>query len=226
MEYNTTRNNLVISEYGRNIQKMIEYTMTMGDRVKRTKSAYLIVDVMAQMHPHVKDTVDFKQKLWDHLHMISGFKLDVDSPFPVPTKKALESKPERLGYQENNIKFRQYGKNLQRVIDKVIEMEDGEEKNTYIKSVANHLKKSYLNWNRDSVNDDLIYEHLKILSDGKLEMPENSRLLNTGDILSRGSSTGSGSGSSSGSGSYQKKKKPFGKKGKDKNGYHKKYSSY
>lgn len=213
MEYNTTRNELVISEYGRNIQKMIEFTMTMEDKLKRTKAAYLIVDVMAQMHPQVKDTVDYKQKLWDHLHIISDFKMDVECPYPIPSKQALETKPERVPYQENNIKFRQYGKNLQRIIEKAIELEEGKEKDAFIKAIANHIKKSYLNWNRDSVNDELIFEHLNILSDGKLKMPDNARLLNTGDILSRGS----GGSRDRDQGKRKKFKRP-----KDKNGHYRK----
>jgi len=216
MEYNTTRNSLVISQYGRNIQKMIEYALTMEDRVKRTRSAVLIVDVMGQMHPQVKDTVDFKQKLWDHLHIISDFKMDVDCPYPAPTKQELEAKPERVPYQENNIRFRQYGKNLQKIIEKAIELEDGEEKDAFVKTIANHLKKSYLNWNRDSVNDELIFEHLELLSGGKLKMPANARLLNTSDILSRGSGSGGGS----------QRKRKFVKRPKDKNGPYRKHSSH
>ena len=217
MDYNTTRNELVISEYGRNIQKMIEYTMTMDDKAKRTRATFLIVEVMAQMHPQVKDTVDFKQKLWDHLHLISDFKMDVDCPYPIPTRQAMQAKPERVPYQENNIRFKQYGKNLQRIIEKAIELEDGKEKDAFVKAIANHLKKSYLNWNRDSVNDELIFEHLEVLSAGKLKMPDNARLLNTSDILSRGSSSGSREPS---------KRKKFVKRPKDKNGHYRKHSSY
>lgn len=212
MEYNTTRNNLIISEYGRNIQKMIEYTLTMTDKEKRTKSACLIIEVMAQMHPQVKETNNYKQKLWDHLHIISDFKLDIDSPYPIPSKQALNSKPERIPYQSNDIKFKQYGKNLQKIIEKAIELEDGKEKEAFVKTIANHIKKSYLNWNRDSVNDELILKHLDILSNKKLKLPENVRLIATGDILSKNNNVG--------------KKKKFTKKSKDKNGHHKKYGSY
>jgi len=219
MEYNTTRNFLVISQYGRNIQKMIEYTLTMEDKAKRTRAAYLIVEVMGQMHPQVKDTVDFKQKLWDHLHIISGLKLDVDCPYPAPTKQLLDAKPDPIPYQDNKIRYRQYGKNLQRIIEKAIELEDGEEKDEFVKTIANHLKKSYLNWNRDSVNDELIFEHLEVLSNGKLKMPSNARLLNTGDILSRGSSS-----SNVGASPIQRKRK-FVKRPKDKNGPYRKQSS-
>ena len=105
MEYNTTRNKLIISEYGRNIQKIIEYTISLDDREKRTKIANFIVNVMAQMHPQVKETVDYQHKLWDHLHIISDFKLDVDCPFPFPTEETLNTKPEKIGYQDKNIRF-------------------------------------------------------------------------------------------------------------------------
>ena len=108
MEYNTTRSELTISEYGRNIQKMIEYILTIESKEKRTRLATFIVEVMSQMHPKVKDTVDYKQKLWDHLHIISNFNLDVECPFPIPSKQALEEKPQRVPYQNNNIKFKQY----------------------------------------------------------------------------------------------------------------------
>lgn len=185
IDYNTTRNKLVISEYGRNIQKMIEYALTIEDREKRTQAAHVIVNVMAQMNAQVKDTVDFEQKLWDHLHIISDFSLDVDSPYPVPNKKEIEAKPERIAYQDNNVKYKHYGRNLEMIIEKAIELEDGEEKDTFVKTIANHLKKSYLNWNRDSVNDELIIQHLDVLSGGKLKLPENFRLISTGDVVSR-----------------------------------------
>ena len=199
MEYNTTRNQLVISEYGRNIQKMIEYAVTIEDRERRSRAAKVIVNVMAQMHPQVKETADYEQKLWDHLHLISDFKMDVDSPYPAPTRQAMEAKPERVPYQNNAIKFRQYGKNLENIIAHAIALEDGDEKNAFITNIANHIKKSYLNWNRDSVNDELIFEHLDVLSGGQLKMPEDGKLAHTGEILSK------------------QKKKSFGKRKKDSN---------
>ncbi|MBU1011553.1 MAG: DUF4290 domain-containing protein [Bacteroidetes bacterium] len=185
IDYNTTRNKLVISEYGRNTQKMIEYIVTIEDREQRTNACNVIINVMAQMNAHVKETVDFEQKLWDHLHIISGFSLDVDSPYPVPSKQEIEARPERIPYQENNIKYKHYGKNTENIIEKAIELEDGPEKEAFIQTIANHLKKSYLNWNRDSVNDELIIQHLEVLSGGKLKLPENFRLISTGDVVPR-----------------------------------------
>ncbi len=185
MEYNTTRNKLVISEYGRNIQKMIEYAITIEDREKRNKSANFIITIMAQMNPRIRESGDYKHKLWDHMFIISDFKLDVDSPYPKLTKNILYSKPENISYQDNNIRFRHYGKNIEKIINKAIEYEDGPEKEALIKTIANHLKKSYLNWNRDSVNDELILDHLASLSKDNLKLNKEVRLNNTSDILER-----------------------------------------
>jgi len=185
MEYNTTRNKLVISEYGRNIQKMIEYAITIEDREKRNKSANFIINIMAQMNPRIRESGDYKHKLWDHMFIISDFKLDVDSPYPKLTKNILYSKPENISYQDNNIRFRHYGKNIEKIINKAIEYEDGPEKEALIKTIANHLKKSYLNWNRDSVNDELILDHLASLSKDNLKLNKEVRLNNTSDILER-----------------------------------------
>ena len=139
MEYNTARNKLVISEYGRNIQKMIEYTTNIEDSEKRNKSANFIINIMAQMNPRIRESGDYKHKLWDHMFMISDFKLDVDSPYPKPSKNILYSKPEKIPYQDNHIKFRHYGKNIEKIINKAIEYEDGPEKDALIKTIANHF---------------------------------------------------------------------------------------
>jgi hypothetical protein len=172
-------------EYGRNVQKMINYAITLEDREKRNKLAHIIVTIMSQMNPKMKDTGDFRQKLWDHLHIISDFKLDVDSPFPVPPKDILHSKPDPITYADNNIAYRHYGKNIKKIIDKAIEYEEGPEKEALIKNIANHMKKSYLNWNRESVNDELIYKHLEELSKDKLKVSEDVKLNETSDILAR-----------------------------------------
>ena len=185
MKYNTSRNKLVIPEYGRNVQKMIEYAMTIEDKEKRNKHAKLIVSVMGQMNPQFRDSIDNRHKLWDHMIIISDFKFDVDSPFPYPSKDILYAKPDKLPYKNNDIPFRQYGINLNLIIEKAIEYEDGPEKDALVKTIANHLKKSYLNWNRDSVNDELITKHLDVLSKGKLKLSDETTLNTTGDILAR-----------------------------------------
>ncbi len=185
MEYNTQRNKLSISEYGRNIQKMIQYCIEIPDREKRTRTAEFIVNVMAQMNPKVRESGDYRQKLWDHLHIIADFKLDVDSPYPPPSREVLTSRPRRLSYLGQHIKFRHYGKNIENIIEKASEYPEGEEKEALIKTIANHLKKSYLNWNKNSVDDDLIFQHLTSLSLGRLKVGEDFRLATTSDILAR-----------------------------------------
>jgi hypothetical protein len=185
MEYNTTRKQMVIPEYGRNIQEMIEYTCAIEDREKRTKSAKFIINVMSQMHPQVRDSVDYKHKLWDHLHIIADFKLDVDAPYPPPSPLTLSTKPEHLSYHDKEIEYRHYGKNIALIIEKAIEYDEGPEKDALVKTIAIHLKKSYLNWNRDSVSDELIEEHLRVLSQGKLKLKEDVRLTTTSDLLAR-----------------------------------------
>lgn len=185
MEYNTGRSNLKIPEYGRNIQLMIEHLMSIEDREKRTAAASFIVNVMAQMNPQVKEAMDYKHKLWDHLHIISDFKLDVDSPFPPPAPESLDTKPEHIGYSHTNIKYGHYGRYITDIIQKACEYEPGEERDAFVHVIANQMKKSYLNWNRDSVTDVTIAENLSDLSGGKLTVPEESKLLATNEILSR-----------------------------------------
>lgn len=185
MEYNTTRGPMFISEYGRNIQKMIEYITTIEDRDKRTRVTKFIVNVMAQMHPQIRESGDYKHKLWDHLFIISDFKLDVDSPYPPPSPLTLSAKPEVIPYHDKEIMFKHYGKNIVRMIEKAIAYEDGPEKDTLVAAIANHMKKSYLNWNRESVSDELIETHLNTLSNGNLKIHQDIRLTNTNDILAR-----------------------------------------
>ena len=185
MEYNTTREHLTISEYGRNVQEMIQYCCTIEDREKRTKTAKFIVNVMAQMTPLAKEAADYKHKLWDHLFIISDFKLDVDAPFPPPPPLTLSTKPEHITYHDKEISFRHYGKNIAMIIEKACEYEDGPEKDALVHAIAIQLKKSYLNWNRDSVTDEVIAEHLRLLSGGKLKLHEDLHLTATQDLLNR-----------------------------------------
>ncbi|MCF6342327.1 MAG: DUF4290 domain-containing protein [Bacteroidales bacterium] len=185
MEYNSQREKMIIPEYGRNVQKMIEYAKTIEDREKRTKSAEVIVRVMAGMNPQIKESSDYLHTLWDHLFIISGFELNVDSPFPVPAKEVLLRKPDKVEYSSKDFKIKHYGKYIEKIIERTIEMEEGPEKEALILIIANHLKKSYLNWNRDSVNDETILKHLEELSKGKLSITDTQFLSSTVDILSR-----------------------------------------
>ena len=182
-DYNTRRPQMVIPEYGRNIQKMVEHAISIENREERNRVAQSIINVMGQLNPHLRDIVDFKHKLWDHLFIISDFKLDVDSPYPYPDKEKIFEKPKPLEYPQSKIRFKHYGKNVEAFIAKAIEMEDGEEKTELIKTIANLMKKSYLTWNRESVDDDLIVSDLKLLSKGQLKLDDSFKLEQTNDIL-------------------------------------------
>ena len=183
MEYNTSRSKLNISEYGRNIQKMIEHTISIEDKEKRNQLAKAIIAVMGQLNPHLRDVTDFKHKLWDHLFIMSDFKLDVDSPYPIPSAESLKTKPQKLNYPYNHILFKYYGKNIELIIKKVIDIPEGPERDYAVETIANHLKKSYLKWNRDSVTDEVIAEHLSNLSNGKLILKKEVILSNAPAII-------------------------------------------
>lgn len=184
MEYNTERGLISIPEYGRNIQKMIDYCVDIEDRDKRNSTAHAIVRVMEQMNSQASKANDFHHKLWDHLHIISGFRLDIDAPYPAPSKEDVAKKPEKIEYSKKRMTYPHYGKNIEKVISVVAEEEDGEKKDAIILAIANYLKKSYLTWNRDSVNDETILKHLEELSKGKLELKEDTQMISTSDALS------------------------------------------
>ena len=185
MEYNSTRNKLIIAEYGRNVQKMIEHAVSVEDREKRNQLAKGIIRVMGQINPHLRDVADFTHKLWDHLFIISEFKLDVDSPYPIPSEEILNIKPEQVPYTDKKFAFRHYGRNIELMIEKATAMEDGPAKDRIVQLIANHLKKSYLTWNRDSVDDEVIVEHLKIMSKEHLKLNENFKFNSSFDILAK-----------------------------------------
>lgn len=185
MEYNTSLPHLIIPEYGRNIQRMIDYAVSVQDRDERNKVAQAIIHVMGQLNPHLRDVTDFKHKLWDHIFIISDFKLDVDSPYPKPTRESFQTKPEKVGYSSNDIKYKHYGKTVERIIAKAKEYPEGDEKNVLIEQIANLLKRSYLTWNRDSVNDEVILKHLDELSKGELKLAESSTLRSTQTFVQR-----------------------------------------
>jgi hypothetical protein len=185
MEYNTSLPKMIIPEYGRNIQKMIDFAITVADKEERNKVARAIIDVMGQLNPHLRDVTDFKHKLWDHLFIISEFKLDVDSPYPRPTPETFQTKPELLKYPSNDIRYKHYGKTVERIIEKAKEYPEGDERNALVEQIANLMKRSYLNWNRDSVNDEVILKQLNELSKGQLKLADNSSLRSTQAFVPR-----------------------------------------
>lgn len=156
MEYNTSRGRMILPEYGRNIQKMVDHATAIVDKEERNNAAMAIVDVMGQLNPHLRDVTDFKHKLWDHLFIISDFKIDVESPYPKPTPETLVVKPQHLRYPSNHIKLKHYGKTVELMIEKAKEMEEGSAKDAAVAAIANFMKMSYLNHNLDSVGDEQI----------------------------------------------------------------------
>jgi hypothetical protein len=185
-DYNTSRPKLVLPEYGRNIQKMVEYTKTIEDREERNKSAQAIINVMGNMNPHLRDVADFTHKLWDHLAIMSNFELDIDSPYEVPTKQKFEQKPRPVPYNNYTIRYKHYGRAVELFIEKAVTLEDGPEKDAMIEMIANHMKKAYLTWNRENVTDQQIIEDLKTLSKGRLSVNEDIKLTDSKEILSKG----------------------------------------
>ncbi|HNQ60175.1 MAG TPA: DUF4290 domain-containing protein [Bacteroidales bacterium] len=183
MEYNTTRGPLKMAEYGRNIQKMVEYIIQIPDREERTRAAQALVKCMEQITPEQKDYTDYKRKLWDHLHIISDFRLDVDAPYPLPSKEQVELKPQPIPYSDNKIKYRHYGRNVQKMIDYVSTLDtDHPDRKAMIRVIGNSMKMAYLTWNRDNVADDVILEQMKELSDGKIDT-EGIKLAPTNELL-------------------------------------------
>lgn len=185
MNYNTSRPKMIIPEYGRHIQKLVDHAVHLESKEKRNEMAFAIIDVMGQLNPHLRDVDDFKHKLWDHLYIMSDFKLDVDSPYPKPTPEHFSEKPKKMAYPEHNIRFKHYGKGVEDLVIEAIDMEEGEKKDALILSIANLMKKNYLTWGRSSVNDDQIILDLKKISRGKLKVSEELELIAAKDIAKR-----------------------------------------
>lgn len=185
MEYNTSQKQLVLPEYGRNVQKMVDHISTLSTREERSRAAQSIISIMGNLNPHLRDVNDFKHKLWDHLHIMSNFKLDIDSPYPKPSPESFQQKPNQVPYKENRIKYRHYGRLIEEIIEKAIELEDGEEKKALIELIMNHMKKSYLAWNKDSVSDEVIFSALETLSASKLQASDEIKLAKTKKLRSK-----------------------------------------
>ena len=183
MNYNTSRPHLIIPEYGRHIQKMIDHAVGIEDDEERQKVAVAVINVMGTLNPHLRDVPDFAHKLWDHLFIMSDFRLKVTSPYPLPLVEELVEKPKHMDYPQSNIRFKHYGRGVEDLIAAAIEKEDGDEKNALTLSIANLMKMFYLSWNRDSVEDKLILNDLNRLSKGNLSLEEGTELESTQSII-------------------------------------------
>lgn len=195
MKYNTTRDKLIMPEYGRNIQQMVEYMRTIEDPVKRQKNAKAIIELMGVLNPHLKNVEDFRHKLWDHLYLIADFDLDVESPYPTPTKEKLFRKPAPLPYPKaQRKKQRHLGKNLAAVIEKAIAEKDEEKRRGFTQSIAYYMKLAYSNWHKEPVHDDMIKDELSEITNGELNYTTGS----TGNIKVRFDNRHSNGGSAGG----------------------------
>ncbi len=169
MEYNTTRSYLTMREYGRHIQKMVDYLLTIEDKEKRQRNAMSLIELMGFLNPHLKNVEDFRHKLWDHLFLISDFKLEVDSPYPIPTRETLKAKPDPLPYPKRYPKFNHLGKNIEVVINKALKEENPEKRQGFANAIAYYMKLTYSNWHKELVHDDNIQTELQSMTDGQLE---------------------------------------------------------
>ena len=183
MEYNTTRDKLVLPEYGRNVQNMICHAMEIADRDERNRAAQAIIEVMGQLNPHLRDVDDYRHKLWTHLFLMSNFKLDVDSPYEIPKQEELATKPDRLEYPSSKIRFGHYGKYTQKILEESVSITDENEKEYLKRSMANFMKKQFLVYNNDAVENNVIANQLSELSKKNLILENPDDLMSTNSIL-------------------------------------------
>lgn len=185
MQYNTARNHLILPEYGRNVQKMVEHASNIKDKSERDKCVKSIIDFMGQMNPQLRDIKEFTHKLWDHLFIMSQFQLDATSPYPLPEIEKLKERPQKMPYPKNKIKFPFYGAALENMIHYAVKQEDNREKEIMTGMIANHMKKSYLLFNKHSVSNDTIILHLKQLSNNTLKLPSDFEFIRSSSVINK-----------------------------------------
>ncbi|MDR2887663.1 MAG: DUF4290 domain-containing protein [Bacteroidales bacterium] len=176
-DYNTQRQRMTLPEYGRNVQKMVDYVKTIENRNERNRAAKTIVKVMGNLNTHLRDVGDFKHKLWDHLAVISDFGLDIDSPYEPPEEQKLKAKPNSIPYAHGRVRFLHYGRIVEHMINAAVKLDDGQEKEHLVSLIANQMKKSYVTWNRSQVSDEVIINDIKTLSRGKLNITDGIKIM-------------------------------------------------
>jgi hypothetical protein len=167
---------MIIPEYGRHVQKMAQHLLTIKSKKERTAASEVIIQTMTQVHPYAKDSEELRRKLWDHLYIITDYKLDVDGPYPKPSPDLFESKPKRLQYPASTLKYKHYGKITSELIKKAVKLKDGGEKDALVESIAILMKKAFMMWNKSSVSDSVIVKDLREMSQGELEIKDLSKL--------------------------------------------------
>ena len=184
MEYPTLQGKLIMPEYGRNIQQMVEHALTIEDREERTRCVKSIVHIMGNLFPYLRDVNDFKHKLWDHVAIMSDFKLDIDYPYEILNEQNLHTRPESIPYKNSRIRYQHYGRTLEEMIEKVAKYPEGEEKDELTRLIANQMKKCFLTWNKEVVDDKKIYDDLREMSKGELSTSEDFfKLVETKNVL-------------------------------------------
>lgn len=200
MRYNTEEKKLILPEYGRNIQNMVDFCLAIENREERKHCADAIINIMGNMFPHLRDVNDFKHILWDHLAIMSDFRLDIDYPYEIIKKEDLNTRPPHIPYNNQQIRYRHYGKTMEHLIGKATELEEGKRKDHLVKLLANHMKKSFMTWNKDSVDDRKILKDLAELSRGRIVLNEEEyKLAENKDLIVRNNNTGGGGGKKSNS---------------------------
>lgn len=174
MEYPTLEGKLIMPEYGRNIQQMVRHAMTIEDREERTRCVKTIINIMGNLFPYLRDVNDFKHKLWDHLAIMSDFQLDIDFPYEIMKPENLYTKPERIPYYSNKIRYMHYGRTIHHMIEKAVEFPEGEEKSQLINLIANQMKKCLITWNKETADDRKVFDDLRELSKGEIDLNEDS----------------------------------------------------
>ena len=183
MEYNTARGKMLLPEYGRNVQNMIQHAMEVEDREERNNAAQAIIEVMGQLNPHLRDVDDYRHKLWTHLFVMSDFKLDVDSPFEIPEEESLQERPEPVPYPKSKIRFGHFGQYTQKILEESKEMTDEGEREYMTNSMGNFMKKQYLIHNNNAVENNVIADQLSELSKGDLKIENPDDLVSTNLLL-------------------------------------------
>ncbi len=184
MDYNSQRKKLPLPEYGRNIQNMVDHVMSIEDRQERNRAAQTVIDVMGNLYPYLRDVAEFNHKLWDHLAIMTDFKLDIDYPYEPPSPDSLNERPNIVPYNQNPIKYKHYGLVMEKMVQKIKDFE-GEEKEVLIKQLANHMKKSFLVWNKDAVEDDKIFMDMEELADGTLKLEPEMQLADVKTLIGK-----------------------------------------
>jgi hypothetical protein len=184
MEYPTLEGKLIMPEYGRNIQQMVKHAMTIEDKEERTRCVNGIINIMGNLFPYLRDVNDFKHKLWDHVAIMSDFQLDIDYPYEIVSAETLYTHPDKIPYQMSRVRYQHYGKTLERMIERVADYEEGEERSELIRLIANQMKKCFLTWNKEVVDNRKIFDDLRELSRGKIDLSDDSfRLIESKDVL-------------------------------------------